>query len=85
MAVKKLKQPIDCNSLYNILSHKRQIYIIEQLRKKLHKHNLIVTQADNGKAVVIIHVNTCQQELDGDGYTTHTIHEHFLFTQIQHK
>jgi hypothetical protein len=41
LAVKKLKQPIDCNSLYNILLHKRQIYIIEQLRKKLHKHNLL--------------------------------------------
>jgi len=40
---------------------KRHIEVLRQLRKRLHAHKLIVTQADEGTAVVTIDVNTHQR------------------------
>jgi flagellar motor protein MotB len=53
MATKKLKQSINSANQSNVLQ-KRQLHIMKELNKKLCTHNAIVTQADKGKAVVII-------------------------------
>lgn len=40
------------------------IYVLKQLYKKLHRHNLIVTNADKGKMVVITDNDMCQQKIN---------------------
>jgi hypothetical protein len=56
MATKKLKQTINSTNQYNIIQ-KRQLYVLKELNKKLTTENAIVTQADKGKTIVIIHCN----------------------------
>jgi hypothetical protein len=36
--------------------------VLRELSKRLHTHKLIVTQADKGKAVITIDVNTYQRK-----------------------
>jgi hypothetical protein len=58
----ELKQFLNSSSLNNVL-HRRYIYVLKQLRKKLHACILIVTQADKGKTIVIIDVNMYQKKV----------------------
>ena len=52
LASNKIKQ-IKNTTTTNIL-HKRQHYIMKQIRKKLQQNNLTITKADKGKTIVII-------------------------------
>jgi len=38
--------------------------VLKQLHKKLHRHNLIVTNADKGKTAVITDINMYQQKIN---------------------
>jgi hypothetical protein len=49
-AIKKLKQILNSNNSYNIL-HKRQLYIIKQLKQKLVTKNAVLVPADKGTTV----------------------------------
>jgi len=53
MAAKKLKQIINSTRQTNILQ-KRHLRVMKELNKKLTTKNAIVTQADKGKAILII-------------------------------
>jgi archaellum component FlaC len=62
LATKKIKQ-IMTTTTHNIL-HKRYQYNIKQIRNILRQNNLTVTKADKSKALVIIDINTLNQEVD---------------------
>jgi len=54
MTVRKLSQIL--STQHNISkTHKRQLHIAKNIHNKLEKNNAIITQADKGKTLVIIH------------------------------
>ena len=54
MTTRKLSQI--CNTHHNISkTHKRQLHIAKNIHNILDKNNAIITQADKGKTMVIIH------------------------------
>ena len=63
MATKKLKQIINSTNQSNIIQ-KRQFYVMKELNKKLTAENAIVTQADKGKTIVIIHSNEYSEKVN---------------------
>ena len=63
MATKKLKQIISSTNKSNIIQ-KRQFYVLKELNKKLTTENAIVTQADKGKTIVIIHSNEYSEKVN---------------------
>jgi len=52
-----LKQIPNLNNSYSIL-HKRQPYVIKQLKQKLVTKNAILVQANKGKTIVVIYNNS---------------------------
>jgi alkaline phosphatase len=62
LACKKIKQ-IRNSRTTNIL-HKRQNYIITQIRKKLTQNNLVVIKADKRSTMVILNKDTYARKID---------------------
>jgi hypothetical protein len=56
LVCKKINKILLETSIENTL-HKRQMYILKQIRKNLQIHNAIVAPADKGKTIVIINNN----------------------------
>jgi len=52
-----LKQTFNSNNPYNIL-HKRQVYVIKQIKQKLVAENAILVQTDIGKTMVVVETDT---------------------------
>ena len=50
---KKLRQIINNNP--NNVMHKRQSHILKSIKQKFHNNNAMITRADKGKTIVIIH------------------------------
>jgi len=61
-ATKKLKQILNLNNSYNIL-HKRQLYIIKQLKQKLVTKNAVLVPADKDKTTVDTDTNIYIEEV----------------------
>jgi len=61
-ATKKLKQILNSNNSYNIL-HKRQLYIIKQLKQKLVTKNAVLVPADKGKTTENTDTNSYMEEV----------------------
>lgn len=53
LTTKNLKQIFNSNNFYNIL-HKRQLYVIKQIKQKLATENAIIFQTDKGKTTVVV-------------------------------
>jgi len=62
LATKQLKQILNSGNPYNIL-HKRQFYVVKQLKQKLVTENSILFQADKGKTIVVINTDTCIENI----------------------
>ena len=62
-AAKKLRQ-ISSNNTGNLL-HKRQTHILNSIKQKIHNNNAMITRADKGKTIVIIHT----QDYNGKVYS----------------
>jgi hypothetical protein len=60
MATIKLKQIFNSTNRSDIMQ-KRQFFVLKELNKKLATENVIVTQVDKGKTIVIIHSNEYSQ------------------------
>lgn len=75
LASKKLKQ-LQNTSKSNTL-HKRQFYNLKQIRTKLTQNNLIITKADKGKTIVIMHKDSYTQKIEDFLKENH-------FTQLQY-
>jgi hypothetical protein len=56
LAIKQFKQIPNWNNSNNIL-HKRQLYVIKQLKQKHVTKNAILVQADKGRKIVVINNN----------------------------
>jgi hypothetical protein len=56
LACKKIKQIQNSNIINTV--HKRQSYVIKQIRTKLIQNILIITKADKGKTIVIMNKET---------------------------
>jgi len=61
-ATTKLKQILNSNNSYNIL-HKRQLYIIKQLKQKLVTKNAVLVPADKGKTTIDTDTNKYIEEV----------------------
>jgi hypothetical protein len=68
LAHKKIKQIQDDNTTNTL--HKRQNYILRQIRTKLKQNNLTITKADKGKTIVIINKDIYMYKKSNSFYQT---------------
>jgi len=62
MTTKKFSQI--CNTHHDTnKTHKRQLHIAKNIHNKLNRNKAIITQADKGKTVVIIHEHECHKKV----------------------
>jgi hypothetical protein len=68
---------------------KRQLYVLKELNKKLTTENAIVTQADKGKTIVIIHSNEYSEKVNSfllaNNFNTRTKDTNEKFQKSIHK
>jgi hypothetical protein len=73
-AAKKLKQMLDSN--HHNTTHKRQWYLIKQIKQKIDEGKALIARADKGKTTVIIYTHDYNQR-------THTISDNNFHTIIK--